>query len=60
HNFFFYMHSLYYIVVLDYGDMHRIYNFAIDGTLINGENIEKVSDKMKMIEKFTKTEYIID
>jgi len=47
----------YYIVVLDYGDMYRLYNFRKDGTLIGGENIEKTSDKMKIIEKSTKTEY---
>ena len=49
----------FYIVVLDYGDMYRLYNFSKDGTLIMGENVEKDSDKMKKIEKSTKTEYII-
>jgi len=49
----------YYIVVLDYGDMYRLYNFRKDGTLIGGENIEKTADKMERIEKSTKTEYII-
>ncbi|MBA7521697.1 hypothetical protein ES705_13808 [subsurface metagenome] len=49
----------FYIVVLNYGDMYRLYNFGKDGTLIGGENVEKNSDKMKKIEKSTKTEYII-
>jgi len=49
----------YYIVALDYGDMYRLYNFRKDGTLIGGENVEKTSDKMKKIERSTKTEYII-
>jgi len=50
----------YYIVALDYGDMFRLYNFRKDGTLISGENVEKTSDKMKLIKKSTKTEYTID
>jgi len=49
----------FYIVALDYGDMYRLYNIRKDGTLIGGENVEKTSDKMKKIEKSTKTEYII-
>ncbi len=49
----------YCIVALDYGDIYRLYNFRKDGTLIGGENVEKASDKMKKIEKSTKTEYII-
>jgi len=52
-------HIPFYIVALDYGDMCRLYNFRKDGTLIGGENVEKASDKMKKIEKSTKTEYII-
>jgi len=47
----------FYIVALDYGDMYRLYNFGKDGALIGGENVEKDSDKMKIIEKSTKTEY---
>jgi len=39
--------------------MYRLYNFGKDGTLIGGENVEKTSDKMKLIEKSTKTEYSI-
>ncbi|MFW9876407.1 MAG: hypothetical protein ACFFG0_25205 [Candidatus Thorarchaeota archaeon] len=53
-------HIPYYIVVLDYGDMYRLYNFGKDGTLINGENVEKASDKMKKIEKSTKIEFSIE
>ena len=52
-------HVPYYIVVLDYGDMYRIYNYTKDATLILGENVEKDSDKMKGIEKSTKLEYRI-
>jgi len=46
-------------VALDYSGMYRLYNFRKDGTLIGGENVEKDSDKMKKIEKSTKTEYTI-
>lgn len=53
-------HIPFYIVALDYGDMYRVYNFGKDGTLIGGENVEKDSNKMKIIEKSTKTEYAID
>lgn len=53
-------HIPFYIVVLDYGDMYRLYNFRKDGTLIGGENIEKDSDKMREIEKSSKTEYTIN
>ena len=49
----------FYIVALDYGDLYRLYNFGKDGMLIGGENVEKTSDKIKMIEKSTKTEYTI-
>jgi hypothetical protein len=49
----------YYIVVLDYGDVYRLYNYTKDGALILGENVEKGSDKMKEIEKSTKLEYKI-
>jgi len=49
----------FYVVALDYGDMCRLYKFRKDGTLIDGENVENASDKMKKIEKSTKTEYII-
>ncbi|MFX1532159.1 MAG: hypothetical protein ACFFBC_13670 [Promethearchaeota archaeon] len=52
-------HMPFYIVALDYGDMYRLYNFGKDGLLIGGENVEKGSDKMKLIEKSTKTEYTI-
>lgn len=49
----------YYIVVLDYGDVYRIYSYTKGGMLILGENVEKTSDKMKLIEKNTKVEYKI-
>lgn len=49
----------YYIIVLDYGDEYRLYNFKKDGTLINGENVEKANEKMKKIEKATRIEYSI-
>ena len=48
-----------YIVVLDYGNVFRLYNYKKDGTLIVGENVEKVSARMKAIEKSTKVVYII-
>ncbi|MFW9873912.1 MAG: hypothetical protein ACFFG0_12465 [Candidatus Thorarchaeota archaeon] len=38
--------------------MYRLYNFAKDGTLINGENMEKGSNKVEMIKKSTKTEHV--
>ena len=46
-----------YVVVLDYGDIYRIYNFTKTGLLMNGETIEKNSDKIKLLEKSTKLEY---
>ena len=49
----------YYLVVLDYGDMYRLYKFKKDGELFQGENVEKQSEKMKQIEKSTKVEYKI-
>ena len=49
----------YYLVVLDYGDMYRLYKFKKDGELFHGENVEKQSEKMKQIEKSTKLEYKI-
>ena len=49
----------YYIVMLDYGDVYRIYSYTKDGILLLGENIEKESDKIKELEKLTKIEYKI-
>lgn len=49
----------YYLVVLDYGDIYRVYSYAKDGTLNLGDNVEKNSDKMKRIEDSTKLEYKI-
>lgn len=47
----------YYIVLLDYGESYRVYNFSKTGILLNGENIEKDSDKIKIMKKSTKIEY---
>ena len=47
----------YYLVLLDYGDMCRVYSFKKDGILILGENIEKSSEKISILEKTTKTEF---
>lgn len=51
------IHSLYYIVILDYGEHYRVYNFSKTGILLNGENIEKDSEKIKILKKSTKVEY---
>ena len=50
----------YYIVILDYGDVYRIYSYTKGGMLILGENIDKDSPKIKEIEKWTKLEYKIE
>ena len=50
----------YYIVIVEYANNYRIYNYSKTGILINGENTEKTSDKMKQIEKSTKLEYTIN
>lgn len=47
----------YYVVLLDYGDNCRLYNFTKTGILMNGETIEKNSDKIKSLEKSTKLKY---
>ena len=47
----------FYVVLLDYGENYRVYNFTKVGILLNGENIEKNSDKIKSLEKSTKIEY---
>ena len=52
-------HVPYYLVMLDYGDVYRVYSYTKDGILILGENIEKASDKIKELEKLTKIEYKI-
>ena len=49
----------YYLVVLDYGDIYRLYKFKKDGELFQGENVEKNSGRMKEIEKSTRLEYSI-
>jgi hypothetical protein len=49
----------YYLVVLDYGDMYRLYKFRKDGELFQGENVERGSGRMKEIEKSAKLEYNI-
>ena len=49
----------YYMVILEYKDEYRIYNFTKDGLLVNGENFEKTSKKMEQIEKSTRLEYAI-
>jgi len=46
-----------YVVLLDYGENYRVYNFTNTGILMNGETIEKNSDKIKLLEKSTKLEY---
>lgn len=50
-------HTCYYVVLLDYGENYRVYNFTKTGILMNGETIEKNSDKIKLLEKSTKLEY---
>ena len=50
-------HNRYYVVLLDYGENFRVYNFSKTGILINGETIEKNSDKITLLEKSTKVEY---
>lgn len=47
----------YYVVLLDYGENYRVYNFSKTGILIDGENIEKNSDKITSLLKSTKVEY---
>ncbi|MFX1281492.1 MAG: hypothetical protein ACFFA3_19240 [Promethearchaeota archaeon] len=47
----------YYLVILDYGDVYRLYHFTKDGTLIFGENVEKKSETTRQIEKMTIVEY---
>ena len=49
----------YYLVVVEFEDNYRIYNYTKTAILINGVNIEKTSEKMKQIEKSTKLEYNI-
>ncbi|MHA1931428.1 MAG: hypothetical protein ACW96X_02750 [Promethearchaeota archaeon] len=46
-----------YVVLLDYGENYRVYNFSKTGILMNGETIEKNSDKIKLLLKSTKVEY---
>ena len=46
-----------YVVLLDYGRNYRMYSFTRTGILINGENVEKNSDKMRKLLKSTKVEY---
>ena len=50
-------HSRYFVVLLDYGENYRVYNFTKTGILMKGETIEKNSDKIKLLEKSTKLEY---
>ena len=50
-------HEKCYVVLLDYGENYRVYNFTKTGVLMNGETIEKNSDKIISLEKLTKTEY---
>ena len=50
-------HSRHYIVLLDYGENYRVYNFTKTGILMDGETIEKSSDKIKLLKKSTKLEY---
>ena len=50
-------HNRYYVVLLDYGANYRVYNFTKTGLMINGETIEKNSDKIKLLLKSTKVEY---
>ena len=49
----------YYLVILDYGDVYRLYHFTKDGTLILGENVERKSETTRQIEKMTIGEYSI-
>ena len=49
----------YYLVVLDYGDMLRVYGFSKDGMILVGTNEEKTEKVLKEIEKNTKVEYKI-
>ncbi len=51
------VHNCYYMVLLDYGENFRVYNFTKTGILMNGETIEKNSDKIKSLEKSTNVEY---
>ena len=50
-------HAIYYVVLLDYGENYRVYNFTRTGVLMNGETIEKNSNKIISLEKSTKLEY---
>ncbi len=50
-------HNRYYVVLLDYGENYRVYNFTKSGILMNGETIEKNSDKIKLLKKSTRIEY---
>ncbi len=50
-------HNDYYAILLDYGEIFRVYTFSKSGMLINGQNIEKGSDKIKSLEKLTNLEY---
>lgn len=50
-------HSRHYMVLLDYGENYRAYNFTKRGILLNGETIEKNSDQIKSLEQSTKLEY---
>ncbi|MFX1506815.1 MAG: hypothetical protein ACFFDC_11995 [Promethearchaeota archaeon] len=49
--------NVYYIVLLDYGDHYRQYNFAKTGKLLDGVNIEKSSNKILTLEHSTKIIY---
>ena len=50
-------HIRYYVVVLDYGENYRLYNFSKTGLLMSGETVEKNTDKIKLLLKSTKLEY---
>jgi len=50
-------HTRHYVALLDYGENYRVYNFTKTGILINGETIEKNSDKITLLLKSTKVEY---
>ena len=49
--------SCHYVVLLNYGGNYRVYSFTRTGILMNGENVEKNSDKIKKLLKSTKVEY---
>ncbi len=46
-----------FVVLLDYGQDYRIYYFTKEGVLINGETVEKKSDKISILKQSTKLEY---